>query len=118
MYLPDPQPPPSMKHTKLPLIMAMKVTAAASTFLFLLALSILLCLLYKWWQKRVNQDDMEAEFMNEAGPKRFSYDVLATATGYFSDDQKLGEGGFGSVYRGFLAKLNLDVAIKRVSRSS
>jgi hypothetical protein len=37
-----------------------------------------------------------------SGPRRFSYEDLAAATGNFSDDRKLGEGGFGSVYRGFL----------------
>jgi len=52
------------------------------------------------------------------GPRRFSYDELAAATDNFSDDRKLGEGGFGSVYRGFLVGLNLHVAIKRVSKTS
>jgi serine/threonine protein kinase len=61
---------------------------------------------------------MEDKFKNGAGPKRFSYNVLAACTGNFSDEQKLGEGGFGSVYRGFLAELNLHVAIKRVSKGS
>jgi serine/threonine protein kinase len=62
-------------------------------------------------------EDMEGQFRNGAGPKGFSYDVLAAATSNFSDDQKLGEGGFGSVYKGFLDQLNMYVAIKR-SRSS
>lgn len=61
---------------------------------------------------------MEDKFKNGAGPKRFSYNVLAASTGNFSDEQKLGEGGFGSVYRGFLAELNLHVAIERVSKGS
>jgi len=52
------------------------------------------------------------------GPRRFSFDELAAATDNFSDDRKLGEGGFGSVYRGFLEGLNLHVAIKRVSKTS
>jgi len=52
------------------------------------------------------------------GPRRFSYEELAAATNNFSDDRKLGEGGFGSLYRGFLEDLNLDVAIKRVSKTS
>ena len=51
------------------------------------------------------------------GPKRFRYGELAT-TDDFSDDHKLGEGGFGSVYRGFLKEMNLDVAIKKVSKGS
>ncbi|XP_066355057.1 L-type lectin-domain containing receptor kinase IX.1-like [Miscanthus floridulus] len=50
--------------------------------------------------------------------RRLSYEELAAATNNFADERKLGEGGFGSVYRGFLEDLNLDVAIKRVSKTS
>jgi serine/threonine protein kinase len=58
------------------------------------------------------------ELKDGTGPKRFRYDELAIATDDFSDERKLGEGGFGSVYRGFFEDQNLQVAIKRVSRSS
>ncbi|CAN6329798.1 unnamed protein product [Urochloa humidicola] len=61
---------------------------------------------------------MEDEFERGTGPKRFRYGELAIATDNFSDSQKLGEGGFGSVYRGFLKEMNLHVAIKRVSKGS
>nr|ABA99273.1 lectin protein kinase, putative, expressed [Oryza sativa Japonica Group] len=61
---------------------------------------------------------MEDDFEKGTGPKRFRFGELAIATDDFSDEHKLGEGGFGSVYRGFLKELNLDVAIKRVSKSS
>ncbi|RCV35134.1 hypothetical protein SETIT_7G215500v2 [Setaria italica] len=44
--------------------------------------------------------------------------ILSKATRGFSDDWKLGEGGFGSVYRGFLQDQGLHVAIKRVSKTS
>ncbi|TVU49156.1 hypothetical protein EJB05_00450, partial [Eragrostis curvula] len=58
------------------------------------------------------------ELEQETRPKRFSYDELADATDNFSDDMKLGEEGFGLVYRGFLDELNLSVAIKGVPKSS
>ncbi|XP_044979827.1 L-type lectin-domain containing receptor kinase IX.1-like [Hordeum vulgare subsp. vulgare] len=61
---------------------------------------------------------MEDDFEKGSGPKRFRYRDLVAATGNFCDDNKLGEGGFGSVYRGFLDELNLQVAIKRVSKGS
>ncbi|CAN6348420.1 unnamed protein product [Urochloa humidicola] len=63
------------------------------------------------------EDDLEEED-GVTGPRRFSYDELATATGNFSNDRRLGRGGFGSVYRGFLADTNREVAVKRVSETS
>ncbi|KAL6643806.1 hypothetical protein ACP70R_018572 [Stipagrostis hirtigluma subsp. patula] len=64
------------------------------------------------------EPEMEEEFKKGTRPKQFSYSELANATGNFADDRKLGEGGFGSVYRGFLEEMNLQVAIKRVSKAS
>jgi serine/threonine protein kinase len=65
-----------------------------------------------------DEPEMEDEFEKGTGPKRFRYGELAEATENFSDKQKLGEGGFGSVYRGFLKDMNVHVAIKRVSKGS
>jgi interleukin-1 receptor-associated kinase 1 len=63
------------------------------------------------------EHDLELE-EGVTGPRRFCYDELAAATGNFSDDRRLGRGGFGSVYRGFLTDGNRDVAVKRVSETS
>ncbi|CAL4897898.1 unnamed protein product [Urochloa decumbens] len=63
------------------------------------------------------EGDLEQE-EGVTGPRRFSYDDLATATGNFSNDRRLGRGGFGSVYRGFLEDTNREVAVKRVSETS
>lgn len=58
----------------------------------------------------------EAEFETEvAGPRRFHYRELATATGNFTDENRLGAGGFGSVYKGTLPGDNKQVAVKRFS---
>nr|GMC81259.1 L-type lectin-domain containing receptor kinase IX.1-like [Ipomoea batatas] len=51
-------------------------------------------------------------------PMKFCYKQLSRATTNFAETKKLGQGGFGSVYFGFLRELNLHVAIKRVSRTS
>jgi serine/threonine protein kinase len=61
---------------------------------------------------------MEDDFEKETGPRRFRYKELSSAIDNFSDERKLGEGGFGSVYGGFLRESNLEVAIKRVSKGS
>ena len=65
-----------------------------------------------------DEPEMQDDFEKGTGPKRFRYGELAIATDDFSDDHKLGEGGFGSVYSGFLKEMNLDVAIKKVSKGS
>ena len=63
----------------------------------------------------VETDD---EFEKGTGPKRVSYKELLLSTRNFSEDGKLGEGGFGGVRKGFLGEMNLDVAIKRVSKGT
>ncbi|VAI27385.1 unnamed protein product [Triticum turgidum subsp. durum] len=64
--------------------------------------------------KCVWQDELE----QGTGPRRFRYEELAAATNDFSGRNKLGEGGFGSVYRGFLHDMNLHIVVKKVSKSS
>ncbi|KAJ6424519.1 hypothetical protein OIU84_025322 [Salix udensis] len=66
----------------------------------------------------VLEEYMDDEFERGTGPKKFSYQELARATNNFKDEEKLGEGGFGGVYRGFLKEIDSFVAVKRVSRGS
>ncbi|GJM95714.1 hypothetical protein PR202_ga12491 [Eleusine coracana subsp. coracana] len=61
---------------------------------------------------------LQDEFEKQAGPRRFRYGELEVATSFFSEDKKLGEGGFGSVYRGYLQDTDLHVAVKRISQNS
>ncbi|KAL5787865.1 hypothetical protein ACOSP7_004814 [Xanthoceras sorbifolium] len=63
-------------------------------------------------------EEMDDEFERGTGPKKFSYKELARATDNFREEDKLGEGGFGGVYKGFLRDLNCYVAVKRVSKGS
>ncbi|XP_015943246.1 receptor-like serine/threonine-protein kinase SD1-8 isoform X7 [Arachis duranensis] len=56
-----------------------------------------------------NMDDLELPM--------FDFDTLMMATNNFSQDNKLGEGGFGSVYRGRLIK-GQEIAVKRLSEDS
>ncbi|CAL2254019.1 unnamed protein product [Prunus armeniaca] len=61
---------------------------------------------------------IDDEFEKGTGPRKFSYRELARATSNFHEGEKLGEGGFGGVYRGFIKDLNSYVAIKRISNGS
>ncbi|KAK4487100.1 hypothetical protein RD792_006415, partial [Penstemon davidsonii] len=63
----------------------------------------------------VSVDD---EFEQGIGPQKFAYKEPIIATNSFSDQEKLGEGGFGGVYKGFINRINSYVAVKRVSSNS
>ncbi|KAJ6705939.1 hypothetical protein OIU79_010572 [Salix purpurea] len=53
----------------------------------------------------VNLTSINDDLERRAGPRRFSYKDLVSATNNFSAERKLGEGGFGAVYRGQLTGL-------------
>ncbi|TYI99944.1 hypothetical protein E1A91_A13G053300v1 [Gossypium mustelinum] len=57
------------------------------------------------------------EFRSGMAPRKFSLVELAKATNNFKGE-KLGEGGFGAVYRGHLRDLVTYVAVKRISKAS
>ncbi|KAF5448520.1 hypothetical protein F2P56_029045 [Juglans regia] len=84
----------------------------------------LVWLVYRKRTKRGEEEDlsfilsMDEEFERGTGPKKFSYEELVSATNNFAEENKLGEGGFGGVYKGFINELNSYVAVKRVSRGS
>nr|XP_043633404.1 L-type lectin-domain containing receptor kinase IX.1-like [Erigeron canadensis] len=88
------------------------------------ALSLLVGFLWFFcWKKRSifsKREDMviEYDFENNMGPKRFTFRELSKATDGFSEERKLGEGGFGGVYKGLLSGINSLVAVKRVSSGS
>ncbi|KAL9690789.1 hypothetical protein QQ045_011199 [Rhodiola kirilowii] len=73
------------------------------------------------WRKRGRDKElrlgMDKDFENGTGPKRYSYKALQRATAKFDEKNKLGEGGFGGVYKGLVDGTTV-VAIKRASKGS
>nr|POE55150.1 l-type lectin-domain containing receptor kinase ix.1 [Quercus suber] len=43
---------------------------------------------------------------------------MLPTTSQFSSERKLGQGGFGAVYKGYLTDLDMPVAVKKISRES
>ena len=66
----------------------------------------------------VNLASINDELEGRVGPRRFSYRDLVSATNNFSNEKKLGQGGFGGVYKGYLTDLDMLVAVKKISRGS
>ncbi|TYI99945.1 hypothetical protein E1A91_A13G053400v1 [Gossypium mustelinum] len=67
-----------------------------------------------------NVSDMffhDSDFQHGVAPRKFSLEELAKVTNMFKGE-KLGEGGFGAVYRGYLRDLDTHVAVKRISKAS
>ncbi|GJT34992.1 L-type lectin-domain containing receptor kinase IX.1-like protein [Tanacetum coccineum] len=62
--------------------------------------------------------EMDNEFEMGIRPNRFTYHELARATGDFAKNEKLGEGSYGGVYKGFMKDSKTFIAVKRVSKSS
>eukprot|EP01018_Ginkgo_biloba_P022352 Gb_24312 [translate_table: standard] len=63
------------------------------------------------------KDIAESPYVNRRGPVLFTYEELNTAAQNFHSDNKLGEGGYGSVYKGNLQD-GREVAIKKLSVAS
>ncbi|KAG8644300.1 hypothetical protein MANES_11G116400v8 [Manihot esculenta] len=74
--------------------------------------------IYKWRRRHLSGYDTVEEFLqnqNNLMPIRYSYKDIRKMTGGFKD--KLGEGGFGSVYKGTLRSGHF-AAIKMLSKSN
>ncbi|KAK1299583.1 L-type lectin-domain containing receptor kinase IX.1 [Acorus calamus] len=81
------------------------------------AVVVVLWLVRKRKSKRRSDDDDDMD-LGEDDALESGRGRKAAATDDFNEDRKLGAGGFGGVYRGFLKDMGLEVAIKKVSDTS
>ncbi|KAG8479511.1 hypothetical protein CXB51_029280 [Gossypium anomalum] len=108
--------PPSKKVDRISTA-AMAGIVAGAAFATLLIVGI--C----WWNccYKLNDEISDVlfgdEFQNGMELRKFSFVQIAKMTNNFNGE-KLGEGGFGVVYKGYLKDLDTYVAVKRISKAS
>ncbi|KAL0884780.1 hypothetical protein Bca101_008761 [Brassica carinata] len=125
---------PDLSHVQTHSNRAIMITASVLGFAFVAVVCILLAC-RKFKKRPAPEKDTSAEIMfkrmealtsgNESASNQvkfkelplFEFKVLATATDNFSLGNKLGQGGFGPVYKGKLPE-GQEIAVKRLSRAS
>ncbi|CAL9015243.1 unnamed protein product [Prunus brigantina] len=85
----------------------------------LIAVSVVLVAFYCFARRRSVRDKYRniGNDTNSVESLQFDLGTIETATSKFSDNNKLGEGGFGVVFKGTLANGH-EIAVKRLSKSS
>ncbi|CAL5213548.1 unnamed protein product [Lathyrus oleraceus] len=103
------------------LVVGLSVIGAAAVFICVIGL---VCFVKRKLRNNRMEDvlqtdlEMDNDFERSSLPRKFTYEELATATNNFAKEHKIGEGGFGGVYKGFIKDLKTHVAIKKVSKGS
>ncbi|GLT51147.1 hypothetical protein SLA2020_245770 [Shorea laevis] len=98
------------KENRTGLIVGVAVPVGVVTFTLIMIFLV-------FYLRRRNDDDEEGLLKIGHKPNTFSYAELRAATDDFSPSNKLGEGGFGPVYKGKLSDGRL-VAVKQLSVAS
>ncbi|KAL6546710.1 hypothetical protein OROMI_022431 [Orobanche minor] len=97
------------------IIIVVSIAAAAGVVLIL---AVFICIFLRKRRKRKpkKKHDTVDEII-AAESLKYTLNTIKDATNDFSDDNKLGQGGFGSVYKGTLSNGH-EIAVKRLSQNS
>ncbi|XP_062203821.1 rust resistance kinase Lr10-like [Phragmites australis] len=95
----------------------LKFIAVICRFL-LVPLAIFTFLAHKYWKTRITIDAVEKflQMQQMLGPTRYAYTDITAITSHFRE--KLGQGGYGSVYKGVLLPGGVHVAVKMLLGTS
>ncbi|KAB2079274.1 hypothetical protein ES319_A06G220900v1 [Gossypium barbadense] len=99
----------------LPIIIAIIAPIAVSVLLLLLGC----CLLKRRARRKYKavEEENAKDDISTIESLQYDFSTIEVATNNFSNSNKLGEGGFGEVYKGTLPN-GQEIAVKRLSRSS
>ncbi|KAL3525128.1 hypothetical protein ACH5RR_013500 [Cinchona calisaya] len=99
-------------HNEKPLLKIVLGTGIPGLVLLLMGAAWLGYYFHKRRMGRSNSNILGALKSLPGSPKEYEFRELKKATNNFDEKHKLGEGGYGVVYRGVLAKANLEIAVK------
>ncbi|KAK9092141.1 hypothetical protein Syun_027052 [Stephania yunnanensis] len=90
-------------------------TVIPSTIALIAIVTAAICLFVRKKKKAV--DSLDVDDITTSESLHFEFSLVRAATDNFSEANKLGEGGFGPVYKGVLSN-GQEIAVKRLSRNS
>uniref|UniRef100_A0A0A9BV11 Protein kinase domain-containing protein n=1 Tax=Arundo donax TaxID=35708 RepID=A0A0A9BV11_ARUDO len=96
----------------------LKLVAVFCRFVLVL-LAVFTFLAHKYWKTRITVDAVEKFLQMQqmlGNPTRYAYTDITAITGHFRD--RLGQGGYSSVYKGVLLPGDIHVAVKMLGNSN
>ncbi|KAM7493120.1 hypothetical protein LguiB_027729 [Lonicera macranthoides] len=95
------------------------IAIAISVAIFVLLFVIGLCYIVRKSKKSYDDvtEETDATEISDVQSLQFDLGTIQVATNNFSNENKIGQGGFGIVYKGTLAN-GQDIAVKRLSKTS
>ncbi|CAM6008736.1 unnamed protein product, partial [Sphagnum balticum] len=96
------------------------IIIASAVVIVVLLLLVLACVIWcsRRRRKMTIQPAVSQHHFVNIGPRKFNYLELCMATQNFREEQLLGSGGCGSVYKGVLQDTGSLVAVKRITKQS
>ncbi|XP_017234642.1 cysteine-rich receptor-like protein kinase 44 [Daucus carota subsp. sativus] len=116
---PSPPPPSSSSHGKDNITRIVIITVVVIVG-FAVLLLILVCIFKKKPKQRTDTATFQTDNVEEirsSDSLQYDFNTIEVATKHFSPSNKLGQGGFGAVFKGTL-KSGQEVAVKRLSKGS
>ncbi|KAK7280224.1 hypothetical protein RJT34_25286 [Clitoria ternatea] len=116
-YPPPPPPPGNGNKTTIIIAVTVSVVTVAVAAVLLRLICIRLRVRKRGKKLETQQEEYDDSEIDISESLQFNFNTIRDATNDFSDSNKLGQGGFGAVYRGRLSN-GQDIAVKRLSANA